>query len=120
MDLNPKHAAGAARSALCASEQGRFREMHTRLMTTETWKLDTNWLREARAAGLEDTTAFASCLHSERITKRLREEQSLVTTLHVMGTPTFVAPGAVHQGAATTEELLTLRPRELEHVSERQ
>lgn len=102
------HAEGAAIAALCAELGGRFREMHARLMTTSTWQQDTNWTRDAEAAGVADLHKFAECVHGTEVRRRLEVARALADSLGIRGTPMFVTRGATHRGTASTAELLTL------------
>ena len=101
-------AEGAARSAICAERQGRFRRMHVRLFETSEWQTDTNWTREAIAAGVVDTLQFKACLHSELTSTRLERDKSLGDHLAVSGTPTFVYAKGVRAGIISPEELLEI------------
>ncbi len=101
-------AEGAARAAICAEQQGRFRQMHDRLFETSEWQTDTNWTREAIAAGVVDTLQFKACLHSEPTSERLDRDKWLGEHLAVSGTPTFVYPKGVRAGMISPEELLEI------------
>jgi len=106
------HAEGAAIAALCAGFSGRFREMHARLMGTNTWESDTNWTREAKAAGVVDLPAFDACTHGSAVRTRLAHERALADSLGVYATPTFVSRQGVHHGVASAAELAALEHRE--------
>lgn len=80
---------GAARAAICAEEQGRFPEMHDRLLATEAWVTDANWTREASAVGIADLDAFEACLSSPKTTARLQSDIELARRLGVTGTPAY-------------------------------
>jgi protein-disulfide isomerase len=102
------HAEGAAIAALCAGSAGRFREMHARLMSTVTWQSDTNWVREAKAAGVTDVLGFERCLRGADVKSRLARGRALADRFGVQGTPMFVSKQALHRGGATAAELLSL------------
>lgn len=102
------NAEGAARAAICAEAVGRFPQMHARLMATSAWQADSNWSREAAAAGVEDLTGFTHCMQSPAVSERLRRERALAESLKVMGTPMFFTRGRHHRGAPTLAELLAL------------
>lgn len=90
-------------AAVCADAQGRFAEMHRQLMTTTEWLSDTNWIQQARVAGVRSTDEFQACLQSEAARERLRVQRALADAIGVDGTPYFV------NGRAT---LLRRLPRE--------
>lgn len=106
------HAEGAAIAALCAESSGRFREMHALLMSSTDWEEDSNWPREAKAAGVADLRSFGACIHGPAVRGRLARERALADSLGVRGTPTFVSRGGFHRGTATTAELLALYRKE--------
>jgi protein-disulfide isomerase len=101
-------AEGAAIAALCAGSAGRFREMHARLMSTVAWQKDSDWVREATAAGIADTLGFERCIHSGGVRARLARERALADRFGMQGTPMFVSKAALHRGTATAAELLSL------------
>jgi len=80
---------GAARSAICAEEQGRFSEMHDRLLTTDAWVTDANWAREAAIVGVNDLDAFQRCMSSAKTSARLQEDIGLARRVGVTGTPAY-------------------------------
>ncbi|MDB4873928.1 MAG: thioredoxin domain protein [Gemmatimonadetes bacterium] len=99
---------GAARTAICAEAQGRFRQMHHQLFADNTWEKDTNWVREATAAGVPDIPAFEACRHSEKTTARLNADMKLAEGLGIKGTPTYVARNGLRQGILTDDMLRLL------------
>jgi protein-disulfide isomerase len=101
-------AEGAARAAICAEDQGRFRQMHHELFTNSEWEKDQNWVREANAAAVPDIPAFQGCLKSEKTTKRLNADIALAKSLGIGGTPTYVTPAGLRTGALTEQVLGTL------------
>ena len=102
------HAYGAALAAVCADAQGRFAEMHRQLMTTTEWLSDTNWIRQARVAGVRSIDEFQRCLQSEAARERLRAQRALADAIGVDGTPYFVNGRAAHRGAVTVATLDSL------------
>ncbi len=106
----PSHprAEGAAKAALCAESVGKFREMHARLMETAQWRTDSNWVREARLAGISDLARFERCLAGEEAVRRLVRHKALAETLQVTGTPTFISRRGIHRGLASTKHLVDL------------
>lgn len=105
------HAEGAAIAALCAESSGNFRELHARLMATTEWQRDTNWVREAKAAGVVDLRAFVVCLKGSDVRRRLERMRTLADSVGVRGTPMFVARVGIHRGVASNAELLALARR---------
>lgn len=103
----PAHAsaAGAARAAICAEGEGRFRQMHDRLFHTTQWQSDTNWMREASAAGVRHLARFSSCLQSEATSNRLNGDIELGKRLGVTGTPTFVSRTTRSTGVQSWHQL---------------
>lgn len=101
-----KLARGAALAAICATDQGRFREIHTRLMATEVWRSDSNWAREAAAAGVPDPKAFSMCLTSARATGILARDIELARRLEVPGTPTFITSRRQWSGGVFSSDSL--------------
>jgi protein-disulfide isomerase len=99
-------ATGAALAALCAENVGRFPEMHKRLMGTVEWQKDSNWTREAAAAGIDDLKKFNKCLSSDATRKRFLEHRSLVDSLHISGTPSFISSKGYRVGAIDAAGLL--------------
>jgi protein-disulfide isomerase len=105
------HAARAAVAAMCAENAGRFREMNARLMSTEKWRSDTNWLREAQFAGVTDLRAFEDCMDSQEVRRRLAHHLALAESLRVRATPTFLSPEAYFLGTISTAKLLRMSGR---------
>lgn len=98
-------AEGGAIAAMCAQAQGRFREMNDRLFTTEQWRTDRNWLREARRAGVPDTVAFAACVAAPATKAQLAREIEQAHALGVRGTPTWITSSVLRPGFLTAEQL---------------
>lgn len=83
------HAAaeGAAKAALCAEEQGRFPEIHRQLLSTEDWRTDTNWVREAALAGVADLPQFRVCLTSPDVHNRIQRGLAVAGAADDSGDP---------------------------------
>lgn len=79
----------AARAAICAEFQGRFKAMNALLFENSDWKDERNWLAVARAAGVPDLADFEQCLTGEAVTSRLKDDMRLAEILEVRATPTF-------------------------------
>ena len=77
----------AAVAADCAGEQGKYWEMHDRLLnsTSSTYGA---WEQHAEAIGLDDSQ-FQSCLQSEHPGQGVQEDLAEGRKVGVRGTPTF-------------------------------
>ena len=98
-------ATGAALAAICAEKQGRFREMHDRLFSTVAWQADTNWTREALAAGVPDTGEFAHCLTGSDARERLDSDRAMARELGIVATPTFIYRTGMYDGVIAESTL---------------
>lgn len=78
----------AAEAAECASEQGRFWEMHDRLFGNQSALSPANIASYAQAIGL-DMPKFSQCLDTGTNAAAIRRSQVEADTLGVEGTPTF-------------------------------
>ncbi len=83
------HALKAAEAARCASEQGKFWEMHDQLFTRQRDLGATGMTDGAKAAGLNEA-AFGACLTSGKYTAKVQEEVKKTASLGLQGTPAFV------------------------------
>lgn len=94
------HAAaeGAAKAALCAEEQGRFPEIHRQLLSTEDWRTDTNWVREAALAGVADLPQFRVCLTSPNVHNRIQRGLAVAGRLMIPGTPAIFSASGLLPG----------------------
>ena len=106
----PSHRAarGAARAALCAGDQGRFLSMHRRLLETDAWEADTNWMREAATVGVPDPARFAACIRNPLTDRRIDVDLALGTSLGVNATPTFFSIRGVLRGLPEESTLVRL------------
>jgi len=84
-EIHPE-ALPAAQASECAHEQGAFWPYHDLLMAGRLG----DYLGLARALGLEEE-AFARCLQSPEVRKRVEEERALALRLGLRGTPTVFA-----------------------------
>lgn len=98
-------AEGAARAAICAEFQGRFRQMHSLLMETSEWQEDGEWVSLARWAEVPDVDEFETCLGGNRVERRLLEDRELADALGVTATPTFFHRSGAHVGSIDGERL---------------
>jgi protein-disulfide isomerase len=109
---NHPHAMRAAEAGEAAGEQGRFWEMHDRLLEHQDTLDDAGLLEHARGLGL-DMQRFARALASGAHVERVREHFLSGVRSGVSGTPTFFVDGRRHDGPwdeATLADLLSRRP----------
>lgn len=102
-------AEGAARAAICAEDQGHFREMHHYLMTSDAWYADSNWVAAATAARVPDLPKFSSCLAASATARRLAADIALGDELHLTGTPMFLTRDSLLTGARSTAHFTAIR-----------
>src|SRR3990172_7564235 len=81
------YALKAGEAAECASEQGKYWEMHDRLFANQQTLSELDLLKHARAIGVEHNR-FAECLKGAT-TARIREDVAEGRRLGVQSTPTF-------------------------------
>jgi predicted DsbA family dithiol-disulfide isomerase len=81
---------GAVSASICAARQGRFRQMHDVLFSSDEWITDANWSREAERAGVENISAFESCLSDSTTTAEIERDRAFATALGIRATPSFV------------------------------
>ncbi len=101
----------AARAALAAAEQDRYRDFHLALMTTP-GQLDENTvLALASDLGL-DVDRLRKDMESEGVEQQIRDNHRLGRALQINGTPAFVVGEEIVPGAVPMEQLLELVRRE--------
>jgi len=105
-----------AHATVCAEEQGRFWELHDRLLR-EDRGLDRAAL-DAAAASLEglDVRAFRVCLDSGRALARVEEDVDAGGQAAVTGTPAFFVNGIRLAGARPFEEFVAVIEGELRRL----
>jgi protein-disulfide isomerase len=101
-------AEGAARSVICAEDQGAFKSLHDHFFETSDWVSDTNWLAAARAAGVPDLTRFDDCMRSASTNGRIEKDRALAVRLRIRGTPTFVTKDRIIFGFVSDTALARL------------
>jgi len=79
----------AAEAAECASDQGKFWEMHDKIFANQRNMSPSDLTAHAKAIGL-DLTQFTQCLDGGKNTASVRAGLALAENLGVDGTPTFV------------------------------
>ncbi len=83
-----RNAHGAAAAALCASDEGRFWEMHDRLFAGRV-DLGGESLRDHASALRLDSERFDACRTSRETAGRIQRDIDMGLQLGVTGTPTF-------------------------------
>lgn len=80
----------AARAAFCADRFGRFPEMLEILFNISDSLARHSWPVIARAAGIGDTSTFASCLADPAIAAELTRDSTAAARLEVRAVPTLL------------------------------
>lgn len=96
VEVHP-HAWLAARAAEAAGRQGRFWEMHDRLLVRQDELLRPDLLEHAEQLGL-DVERFDADLDSDEVCRRVRRDLESAEDSDVSGTPTFFVNGRRHYG----------------------
>jgi protein-disulfide isomerase len=102
-DVHPS-AQVAAEAAEAAGEQGKFWEMHDRLLTHQQALAPGDLFRYASDLGL-DLERFEDDLRRRRHAPRVAEDVRSADASGVSGTPTFFVNGRRHQGVYDTDTL---------------
>jgi protein-disulfide isomerase len=87
----------AAKAALAAGEQGRFREMHDLLLSGADLKQNT-LLAHARSLSL-DVAAFTAAMTSSKFDTRIQQDQAQASRVGASATPFFFINGRTVRGA---------------------
>ena len=106
------NAGGAARTALCAGQQGSFWEMHDVLFEWHTLYANTAFSQNRLLAGVDamglNSGTLTSCFNSQSISSALEAAQAegvtSTPTIYVNGVPVQTGEGG---GIPTTQEILT-------------
>ena len=107
-----QHSRLAAHAAACASDQGRFWEMHTLIYERQPeWSVMGNatgaFRGYAKAAGL-DAAKYDQCMTSAKFAGRIQASLNEGTQLGVGSTPTFLIGGRLYPGALSSDSLRSL------------
>ncbi len=102
-DVHP-HAQLAAEATEAAAEQGKFWEMHDRLITHQDALRPPDLVAHARALGL-DVERFTEDLRRHAGAARVAEDVDSADLSGVSGTPSFFVNGLRHHGAYDVESL---------------
>ena len=96
----------AATAAVCAEEQGVFREVHHGLMGADEWMDEGAWDDFVQKIDVPDADALVACMESERTSNRLTASIALASRLGVRGTPAFVTKEGIEIGLDGLESVL--------------
>lgn len=107
-----KNAQKAAEAAGCASEQGKFWEMHEVLFKNATALELDNLKKYAVDLGL-DTKSFNDCLESGKRAKEVTDDMNAGSAIGVTGTPAFFVNGRMISGAMPLETFTAIIDDEL-------
>lgn len=102
------NAGDAARAAICAEFQGRFREMNALLFESDDWQEEPAWRVLAAQAGVPDVEEFVRCHDGPEAESRLQEDMALAQVLNVTATPTFFFAYGARVGYLEEEKLVDL------------
>ena len=97
LDIHP-HAAGAARAAVCADEQGRYWQLHDMLFAHQEALGKRDLAGYARELGL-DMGRYSTCLRAPATQARVERDLADGRRYGVTGTPAFFINGRVIRGA---------------------
>ena len=103
----------AAEAAHCAGDQGKYWEMHDRLITKGGAIAETDIQKYAGEISL-DLPAFRECLASSKHTATWKAAHAEGASVGVQSTPTFFVNGRMLTGAASLEAFSAIIDEELE------
>jgi protein-disulfide isomerase len=99
---------GAALSAECAFEQGRFAQFADEVFARQDSLGRTTWNSIALASGIRDSVSFEKCRAKEQTHARVRADIETAAGLGIKGTPLIVASEGTHEGILTVDALAQL------------
>ena len=111
-----EHAELAAEASEAAAEQGRFWELHDRLMGRGDALDFDDLVRDAEELGL-DVDRFVADLTSGRLARRVGRDTASADDSGVAGTPTFFVNGRRHHGAYDLASLASTLQQELDRTA---
>ncbi len=112
--LNSHHwSRKAVEAALCANEQGRYREYHDWLFDHRTALSDDAFFKAAKELGL-DVDAFRKCYNNQPWEGMIQDSITEGRILGVTATPTFFINGRMLEGAQPIESFRKLIDEELQ------
>jgi protein-disulfide isomerase len=101
----------AAEASLCASDQGRFWEMHDQLFRGGPLS-EPDVVKKAAEAGLA-MREFQACLSSGTASERVRADVNAGTALGISSTPSFFVNGRPMRGAVAYTDIVRIVEQEL-------
>ncbi len=101
----------AARAALAAAQQDRYRDFHLALMTVPGQLDEPRILALASDLGL-DVDRLREDMGSEGVERQIRANHQLGRALQINGTPAFIVGNEIVPGAVPMQQLLELVRRE--------
>jgi protein-disulfide isomerase len=109
-----KEAAGAARAAMAAAQQGKFWEFHDKLFANQSSLNSSNYLKYARELGL-DLGKFGRDMDplTGIVGKQIEADKAEAESLGVTGTPAFFVNGRYLSGAKPFEDFAKVIDAEL-------
>ncbi len=96
------YALGAALSANCANEQGRYWTMHDYFFAHQD-RLDPESIQEYAASVGMEMDAFNECLETNRYQNAIQAGVDLAKSIGVQGTPTFAVNGHIVQNGSGSQ-----------------
>jgi protein-disulfide isomerase len=97
----------AARAALAADKQGRYRELHEALMSVDGELSEERIFRIAEEIGV-DVARLRQDMERPDVDAALRRNLALAQAIGIQGTPAFVIGGELHPGALGLADLEAL------------
>jgi protein-disulfide isomerase len=102
--IHPR-AAEAAGAAVCAEEQGRFREMSELLFESQQSLGAVPWKDLALRSGVPSLVDFQACMGSQRPLQRVAVDVEAGHQIGVEGTPSFLIGDRLYAGRLALAEL---------------
>jgi protein-disulfide isomerase len=97
----------AAKAALAARNQGKYRELHNALMEQRGQLDDAKIMRAAGSVGL-DVERLKADMEAPEVTAHIARNLRLADALQITGTPAFVIGNTVVPGAVPLDRLVDL------------
>ena len=107
-----QQAAFAAEASLCASDQGKFWELHDWLFANASRISEDTVLAQVEELGM-DRAAFETCLKEDVHTAHVEQDTQEANAAGIRGTPGFVVNGRVITGAQPYEAFASVINEEL-------
>lgn len=104
----------AAIAANCATEQGKYWEMHKKLMENQSALQETHFVQHATDLGL-DLDKWNACRQNPASEAEVRKDMEDAAAVGVTGTPAFFVNGIMLSGALPFEEFKEVIDRELQN-----